>query len=132
MARLTWTLRHGRPIIAIELKTLTAGTWLSRVLLADSGAGSTRSPCELILPEQDCRLCARSPFRQFTLGGAYVGTFPAFMIRARIPPLGFDRHLAVIGIPQPPLHLDGIACFRFLNRFTYGNFGDPALFGLEN
>jgi hypothetical protein len=26
---------------------------------------------------------------------------------------------------------DGIACFRFLNRFTYGNFGDPGQFGLE-
>jgi hypothetical protein len=27
--------------------------------------------------------------------------------------------------------VDGIACFGFLNRFHYGNFGDSALFGLE-
>jgi hypothetical protein len=31
-------------------------------------------------------------------------------------------------VPRP---FDGIACFRFLNRFTYGNFGDPNQFGLE-
>jgi hypothetical protein len=27
--------------------------------------------------------------------------------------------------------LDGIAAFRFLNSFTYGNSGDANLFGLE-
>jgi hypothetical protein len=26
---------------------------------------------------------------------------------------------------------DGLACFRFLNRFGYGNFRDPGVFGLE-
>jgi hypothetical protein len=26
----------------------------------------------------------------------------------------------------------GLACFRFLNRFTYGNFGAPERFGLES
>ncbi|MBI3412163.1 MAG: hypothetical protein HY040_27855 [Planctomycetes bacterium] len=26
---------------------------------------------------------------------------------------------------------DGIACFSFLNRFHYGNFGNPGSFGLE-
>jgi hypothetical protein len=34
-------------------------------------------------------------------------------------------------IRQAPRQLQGIACFRFLNRFTYGNFGDADLFGLE-
>ena len=29
------------------------------------------------------------------------------------------------------VHLDGIAGFRFLNRFTFGNFGNPSEFGLE-
>jgi hypothetical protein len=27
--------------------------------------------------------------------------------------------------------LEGIACFRFLNRFTYGNFAGADQFGLE-
>ncbi|HUY31727.1 MAG TPA: hypothetical protein VMV69_03030 [Pirellulales bacterium] len=30
-----------------------------------------------------------------------------------------------------PAGFDGVACFGFLNRFTYGNFGDPHQFGLE-
>jgi hypothetical protein len=34
-------------------------------------------------------------------------------------------------IPNPPTGFDGIACFRFLNRFTYGNFGAATHFGLE-
>jgi hypothetical protein len=36
-----------------------------------------------------------------------------------------------VGVPYPPPDFDGIACFRFLNRFTYGNFGDKNAFGLE-
>jgi len=31
-----------------------------------------------------------------------------------------------------PPGFDGTACFGFLNRFTYGNFGDPGQFGLES
>jgi hypothetical protein len=34
-------------------------------------------------------------------------------------------------VPAYPVGFGGIACFRFLNRFTYGNFGDPNQFGLE-
>ena len=34
-------------------------------------------------------------------------------------------------LPGVPRGLDGLACFRFLNRFSYGNFGDPGQFGLE-
>ena len=30
-----------------------------------------------------------------------------------------------------PLVRTLLACFAFLNRFTYGNFGDPSQFGLE-
>ena len=41
------------------------------------------------------------------------------------------RRLRVVAVPSVPRWFDGIACFSFLNRFTYGNFGDPARFGLE-
>lgn len=58
--------------------------------------------------------------------------FPStYLIRVQVPRLGFDRNVRVVGVPSLPAGFDGIACFRFLNRFTYGNFGDPSQFGLE-
>lgn len=41
--------------------------------------------------------------------------------------------LPVAAVPANalPTGLDGIAAFRFLNRFAYGNFGAPEHFGLE-
>ena len=61
----------------------------------------------------------------------FTGLFPLYRIRVEIPRLGFSRGISVIGVPTPPTSLDGIACFRFLNRFTYGNFGNAGEFGLE-
>jgi hypothetical protein len=49
----------------------------------------------------------------------------------QIPALGFDRAVRAVAVPRVPPGLGGVAGFRFLNRFTYGNFGDPGLFGLE-
>jgi hypothetical protein len=60
-----------------------------------------------------------------------VGTFPIYVIRVQIPPLGFNQELNAVGVPTVPSGLGGIDCFRFLNQFTYGNFGDPKQFGLE-
>jgi hypothetical protein len=48
-----------------------------------------------------------------------------------VPGLGFDQDVLVVGIAAPPAGFDGVACFRFLNQFTYSNFGDPQQFGLE-
>jgi len=45
--------------------------------------------------------------------------------------LSFDQWVLVVAVPVVPDDMDGIACFAFLNRFTYGNFGNSALFGLE-
>ena len=45
--------------------------------------------------------------------------------------LSFARLVQVVGVPAVPDDLDGIACFAFLNLFTYGNFGNPNSFGLE-
>lgn len=49
-----------------------------------------------------------------------------------MPALGFARKVRVVGVPSVPAGFDGIACFGFLNRFHYGNFGDPGQFGLES
>ena len=112
--------------------TATAdGKQQPRVLLADTGAGSAGSRFELLLNEADCLLCGTPLASPATLGGAYTGTHPAFLVRVQIPELGFDEEVSVVGIPSGPRGLDGIACFRFLNRFTYGNFGDAGEFGLE-
>ena len=35
-----------------------------------------------------------------------------------------------MGVPSVPAGFDGIACFGFLNGFTYGNFGDPGMFAM--
>jgi hypothetical protein len=43
-----------------------------------------------------------------------------------------DRQVRAAAVPAFPAGFDGVAGFRFLNRFTYGNFGDPTRFGLES
>jgi hypothetical protein len=68
---------------------------------------------------------------QVHLGGAYSGWFNVHSIEVRIPRLKFAEAVPVVGVPQVPEGFDGIACFRFLNRFHYGNFGDQDRFGLE-
>ncbi len=45
--------------------------------------------------------------------------------------MGFDAVVQVAAVPANPQGFDGIAGFRFLNRFSYGNFGNRAEFGLE-
>jgi hypothetical protein len=100
-------------------------------LLADSGAGSGLDPFELILEEKDCRRCGGWTGSSIVLRGAYTGRFPVYYIAVQLPALGFVQRLNAVGVPSVPRGFDGIACFRFLNRFTYGNFGDPDQFGLE-
>jgi hypothetical protein len=65
------------------------------------------------------------------LSGAYAGRHPLFVVRAQIPALRFDDDLIAVAVPAVVEGFQGTACFRFLNRFDYGNFGNPALFGLE-
>lgn len=65
------------------------------------------------------------------LGGAYAGQYPLYQLRLQVPELGFAAAVRVVGVPTNPQYFEGIAGFRFLNRFTYGNFGIPAEFGLE-
>lgn len=112
--------------------TLTVGTQEAvRNLLVDTGAGNALCGFDLILPARDCLVYGRASFRSVTLGGAYFGSFPLYRLRIRIPQLAFDRRLQVVAVPLVPSGFDGLACFPFLRRFTYGNFGNPDQFGLE-
>jgi hypothetical protein len=131
MPRILWSLLHHRPIVEVVLSPMIGGQRLVRRLIADTGAGTAQSGFEILLQETDCLRCGGIPSYPVTLGGAYGGTFPVYVIRIQIPALSFDRHLRVAGVPTCPAGFDGIACFRLLDRFTYGNFGDPNQFGLE-
>ena len=131
MARQQWPLSNGRPVIEIVLTFALSGNSVMRTLLADTGAGSARSGFELILNEQDCVLCDGIPCPTISLGGAYSGVFPVYLIQVRVPQLSFDQSVRAVAVPQTPAALDGIAGYRFLNRFSFGNSGDPAHFGLE-
>lgn len=131
MACVTWPLLHQQPRVQVVLTLAGGGQQVTRDLLADTGAGTATAGFELLLDESDCLLCGGIPTRQIILGGAYKGSYPVYLVRVQVPGLAFDHRLRVVGISTPPAGLDGIACFRFLNRFTYGNFGDPGQFGLE-
>ena len=132
MPRVEWPLRHGRPCVQIVLNLAPDGQPLPRSLLADTGAGSLQSGFDLILEEDDCVLCGGVPESAVKLGGAFVGNFPIYGLAVQLPGLGFAKKLRVAGVPSAPAGFDGIACFSFLNRFHYGNFGDPGVFGLES
>ena len=131
MPRFSWPLLHGRPRIQIELVFAIGGQRVVRDLIADSGAGSSLSLFDLIMDEHDCLLCGAVPAISVPLGGTYTGTFPVYNLDIEIPQLSLHRRARVVGVPSTPVGFDGLACFRFLNRFAYGNFGDPARFGIE-
>jgi hypothetical protein len=131
MPRAQWPLLHDRPVIEVVLTLVQGSQQVVRRLLADTGAGSTQAGFELLLDEHDCLLCGGTPLPDIFLGGAYSGSYPVYLIQVRIPLLGFDRAIPAVGVPAVPPGFDGIACFPFLNRFTYGNFADPTKFGLE-
>ena len=121
---------NDEPIIQVVLTLAPGGQKTARNLLADTGAGTSQAAFELLLDEHDCLLCGGKPAQTVHLGGAYTGSFPRYRIRVEIPQLKFDARVFAVAVPNAPTGLDGIACFRFLNRFTYGNFGNYGQFGL--
>lgn len=131
MARAQWPLRLNRPIVEVILTLAMGGQKTTRTLLADTGAGNAQAPFEILLEENDCLLCDATPVRTISVTGAFTGTYPVYVIRVQIPSIGFDDDVAAVGVPTPPSTFDGIAAFRFLNRFTYGNFGNAGEFSLE-
>jgi hypothetical protein len=131
MASVRWPLISGRPAVQVILTHARTGQSITRNLLADTGAGSRRTRVDLLLDEQDCLRCGGSAHQSIVLGRAYPGSFPTYVVRVKLPALAFDHHVRVVAVPGLPVGFNGVACFRFLSRFTYGNFGDPDQFGLE-
>ena len=131
MPAISWPLLHDRPMICVSLRSALGGQPLLRNLLGDTGAGALRDPFELILDEDDCVQCGGIPIQPASLGGPYVGSFPVYLVDLHIPELGFEDTVPAVGVPNPPSGFDGIACFKFLSRFNYGNFGRNDQFGLE-
>lgn len=131
MPRVQWPLWRNRPCVEIILTLKGRRRPYRRILLADTGAGMRYSSFELILEETDCLRCGGRAGIWTTLSGAYNGTFRVYDIDVQLPALSFSQCLQAVGVPSMSARFDGIACFRFLNRFTYGNFGDPGQFGLE-
>ena len=99
--------------------------------MADTGAGTRQSVFQLILEDNDCLQSGGILMGHVQLGGAYSGSFPVYLVKVRIPLLNFDEPVPVVGVSQVPSGFDGIAGFKFLNRFHYGNFGNPDCFGLD-
>lgn len=124
-----WPLVMGRPVIEVDL--LLNGQHRGCRLVADTGAGSRHSIFELILGERDCIACGGILMGRVQLGGAYCGSFPVYLVQVQLPALNFDEPLPAVGAATVPQASDGIAGFKFLNRFQYGNFGNADEFGLD-
>lgn len=131
MPRALWPHVLGRPVVEVVLPLAQGGRPLSRILLADTGAGQLNAPFELVLQESDCLLCGGFGAGLVALAGAYTGTVTIYVVRVQFSALAFDASVRIAGVSSVPAGFDGIACFPFLNRFTFGNFGDPGRFGLE-
>jgi hypothetical protein len=129
MQRAHWALRKRRPHIEVVLSAGKAKR--KRRLIADTGGGSDEAPFELILLERDCKSLDGVLEGQVSLRGAFDGWFNVYSVAIRIPQLGFEDDVRVVAVASVPKGFDGIASFKFLNRFHYGNFGDRDSFGLE-
>ena len=133
MARVSWALQNGQPVVRLYLREPGTGVLLPRTLLADTGAGSSRVPIELALSENDvARFGARGTTTMIS-SGAIRGQFSTASVWIELPSLNLSRQVAVMTVPasQLPQGLDGIVTYRFLNEFSFGNFGDRTTFGLE-
>jgi len=126
---IVWQLHKDRPMIEVVVSG-ESGEQHSR-LVADTGAGNCRSKFEIVLEDWICRRTGSMVIGQIRLGGAYSGWFDVYLIEVRIPALQFVDSVPVVGVTTVPAGFDGIAGFRFLNRFHFGNFADPDQFGLE-
>jgi hypothetical protein len=131
--RAAWPLVYGGPVVEISLALPATGQRVTRTLLADTGAGAAHTGMDLVLSEEDRLRYRAGNAGTLRLGGAFTGGFPAFWVHTSVPANGFSRLCLAVAVPAArlPDGLQGIACFRFLNRFSYGNFGVADQFGLE-
>jgi hypothetical protein len=86
MPRVMWQLERNRPVVKIQLAATASDPEMMRTLLADTGAGGSNAPFELILSANDCQryMGLRSGY-EVALGGAIVGTYPIYALRIEIP-----------------------------------------------
>lgn len=133
MPRATWPLCDGRPVVHLIFHPPIDARPLSRTLLADTGAGRLQSRWHLLLSEEDCYVLKLHEVYPVSLTRAYDGTFPAYLVRVSIPSLITTKVLVAVAVPAADLSpgLDGLAGFRSLNSFGYGNFDAPTQFGLQ-
>lgn len=133
MARVSWPLWNGQPVVALYLRDPANGVLLPRTLLADTGAGDAFTNVELILSQADGSRFGGVRINTVGAGGAVHGVFPVQRVPIEVSALGVSRLANALIVPasQLPAGLDGFAAFGFLNAFSYGNFGDPTRFGLE-
>ena len=133
MARYSWPLQNGQPVISLYLRDVKTGVLSPRTLLADTGAGDAFTSVELILSERDGRKFGQEWVGNAQAGSFVRGNFEIQLVPIELPALGVSRLAAALIIPaaELPHGLDGIAGFRLLNAFAYGNFGDATRFGLE-
>jgi len=131
--RQTWLLQDDLPVIEVLLLEPFTGSWESRTLLADTGAGPRFSPFEIVLSHADIARFGQQELGEAGVIGALQGRLTVFSVQLQIPRLGVDISVDALSAPSLSMlgGLDGIAAFRFLNSFFYGNFGSPYEFGLE-
>jgi len=131
--RQTWLLHNDLPVIEVLLLEPFTGSWESLTLLADTGAGPRFSPFEIVLSHADIARFGQEESGFAGVSGALQGQFRVHRVRLQIPSLRVDLAVDALSAPSSSLigGLDGIAAFRFLNSFSYGNFGSPYEFGLE-
>ena len=67
---------------------------------------------------------------KYRLRGHQIGYRPKVNTYDAWTPADFEQYVRAVAVPAVPPGVAGFACFRFLNRFTYGNFGDTDGFGL--
>ncbi len=133
MARVVWPLDAGQPVVHLYLREPGTGILLPRVLLADTGAGNSLNFTELVLSQNDGTRFGGRSLGNMGAGGAVQGVFSIRRVTIEIPALALSRSAPAMIVPasQLPQGLDGIVTYRFLNEFSFGNFGDRTTFGLE-
>lgn len=126
-----WPLCNDRPTIELLASQSRDNQEFVCRLIADTGAASRQSVFELVLDDRRCVGCGGIQMGHVQLGGAYAGSFPVYLVQVRLPALNFDELVPAVGVPQAPQDFDGIAGFKFLTRFHFGNFGNADQFGLD-
>lgn len=133
MPRQTWLLHRDVPVIEVQLFEHFTRSWISCVLLADTGAGPRFSPVEIVLSHGDIARFGMEESGSASVSGALQGRLQIYEVELQIPLLSVSRPVRALSAPASSLlmGLDGIAAFRFLNSFSFGNFGNAGEFGLE-